>query len=180
MGIAEKILAALLAAALLFSGGYKYGYRNAANQHATQQLKQEREARANYKAGVKRAIKQANQIAEQNAEMEDVSVQRRARIETVFQKIDREVIRYVQTDAGHGLCFDDDGLRLYNAANRGEFAATDQTAPSPGVPGAVPGIATGEGWNTGRSAANQQDRGAALLPLPGSASLTGRLGKAQP
>lgn len=173
------ILAALLALAGGGAGCYSWGAKNATNACKAEKLEVERKAHANYVEGVKRAIEQADQIDEQNAEAESASVQRRARIETVFQTIDREVIRYVQTDAGRGLCFDAAGLRLYNAANRGELTSEDQAAPGAGGPGAVSGPAAGAGRLSGGGVADQQNSGAALPPVPGSAAGPSGLDQAQ-
>lgn len=173
------IIAALLAVASAGGIGYGAGHKAATNTAKAEQLKAERKAHDNYVDGVKRAIEQADQIAAENAEAESAGVQRRARIERVFQTIDHEVIRYVQTDAGRGLCFDADGLRLYNAANRGEFPAPDQATPGPGGPGAVPGPAAGGGRLPGGGPADQQDSGAGVLPLQGTAAGAGGMDQAQ-
>lgn len=174
------ILAVLLALASAGGIGYGAGEKHATNAHKAEMLEAERKAHDDYVDGVKRAIDQADEIAAQNAEAESASVQRRARIERVFQTIDHEVIRYVQTDAGHGLCFDADGLRLYNAALRGEFPAPDQATPGPGGPGAVPGSAPGGERLPGGGSADQQDSGAGVLPLPGAAPGAGGVDEAQP
>jgi hypothetical protein len=55
--------------------------------------------------------------------VETRAVQVKTRIETQFLPIDREVIRYVETHAAVDACaLDADGVRLWNAANRGELA----------------------------------------------------------
>lgn len=179
MTLAEKILAPILFMALCAGGGFFAGYRAATNKLHAEQLTQERDAHIRYVEGVKRAIDQSDALAAQNAEAEGVSVQRRARIERVFQTINREVIRYVQTDAGRGLCFDDDGLRLYNAANRGEFPATDQAASAAGGPGGMPAAAGGARRLSGRDTLQPRLGGQGLPRLSGTAAVAGGMGEAQ-
>jgi len=177
--IAEKILAPILFLALCAGGGFFAGYRTASNKFAAQQLETERAAHVRYVEGVKRAIDQADALAAENAWFESSSVQRRARIERVFQTINREVIRYVQTDAGRGLCFDAGGLRLYNAANRGQFPAPDQAASAASGPGGVPGAAGGERRLSARNP-GQPHLGSTGVPrLPGAAAGAGGMGEAQ-
>lgn len=180
MSIAEKLLALILFMALCAGGGFFAGYRAATNKLHAEQLTQERDAHTRYVEGVKRAIDQADELAAQNAEFESASVQRLARIERVFQTINREVIRYVQTDAGRGLCFDDGGLRLYNAANRGEFPAPDQAAPGAIEPGGMPAAAAGSKERlSGRSSVQPRLGGQNLFRLQGTPSGTGGMGEAQ-
>lgn len=179
MGIAEKILALILFVTLCAGGGFFAGYRAATNKLHAEQLNQERAAHVRYIEGVKRAIEQANELADQNAEVESAGVQRRAKIERVFETITQEVIRYVQTDPGRGLCFDDDGLRLYNAANRGEFPATDQTAPGASGYGGMPSAAGGERRLSGRDSRQPRLGGQGILRLSGTSSGTGGMGEAQ-
>jgi hypothetical protein len=155
------------------------GWRAASDHYHANQLKSERSAHVRYVEGVKRAIDQADELATQNAEFESASVQRRVRIERVFQTINHEVIRYVQTDAGRGLCFDDDGLRLYNAANRGEFPAPDTAAPGAGGPGGMPGAAGGERRLSGGSPGQPRLGSQGILRLPGTAPGAVGVGKAQ-
>jgi hypothetical protein len=77
--------------------------------------------------------------------VEAQAVKVKTRIETQFVPIDREVLRYVETHAAVDACaLDADGVRLWNAANRGQLAggaAADDDAP---VPGAAPAIANRE------------------------------------
>lgn len=174
-GVHMNIYVALIAAAI----GALGGWLAASDHHEAKQLKTERAAHTRYVEGVQRAIDQAGELATQNAEADGASVQHRAQIERVFQTINHEVIRYVQTDAGRGLCFDDDGLRLYNAANRGEFPAPDQAAPGASGHGGMPAAAGSErrlsGGNPGQPRLGRQG----VLRMPGAASGTGGMGEAQ-
>lgn len=179
MSLAEKLLALVLFLALCAGGGFFAGYRAATNKLHAQQLDIERKSHVRYVEGVKRAIDQADALAVENAEFESDSVQRRARIERVFQTINQEVIRYVQTDAGRGLCFDADGLRLYNAANRGEFPATDPSAPGASGPGGMPGADGGERRLSGGSPGQPRLGSQGVLRMPGTAPGAGGLGEAQ-
>lgn len=170
----------ILVVLIAYGGGCYYaGDKHATDACKADQLTTERKATAHYVEGVKRAIDQADELAAQNAAFDSASVQRRARIERVFETITQEVIRYVQTDAGRGLCFDDDGLRLYNAANRGEFPATDQTASSASGYGGMPSAAGGERRLSGRDTRQPRLGGQGIPRLSGTASGTGGLGETQ-
>lgn len=180
MPLLYQAMAALVALALATGGGFFAGGRAASNKFAAGQLAAERAAHVRYVEGVRLAIERVDAVAARNAEADGAAVQLRARIEAVSRTLQREVIRYVQTDAGRGLCFDDDGLRLYNAANRGEFAADDPAMAGGGGHGTVPGAAAGGERKPGGDPAHQRRHGAAVPPVPGSPALAGGLGKAQP
>ena len=172
------ILAVLLALAGYGGGCYYAGDKHATDACRSEKLEAERTAHVRYVDGVKRAIGQAEELASQDAEIEAASLQRQAKTARVFQTIDREVTRYVQTDSGRDLCFDDHGLRLYNAANRGEFpagaAAIENTATAAG---GVPKLAGGGQRLSGRDPGEPRLGGQGVSRLPGAAAGTGRAGE---
>lgn len=180
MPLLYQAVAALVALALATGGGFATGWRAAGNACDARQLAQVRVDQAHQVETTRRAIDQANALAARNAAADGAAVQRRERVEAVTKTIEREVIRYVQTDAGRGLCFDDDGLRLYNAAQRGDFPAADPAMASRGGHAAVPTPAAGGERKPGGDPAHQRRYGAAVPPVPGSPALAGVLGKAQP
>lgn len=107
------IVAALLAL-LAFVGGCMHGEQLAAGKTAQRdQRVQQADVRR-----VDNALEAAQGVATASAEQQ-------VRIVTKFQPIEREVIRYVQTPAAAELCLDADGLRIWTAANRGEFEAAE-------------------------------------------------------
>lgn len=87
----------------------------------------------------------------------------RVRIETVYEEIEVEVERVVERAVYLDRCFDDDGLRLANAALRGEGAA------GRGADGTMPG-AEALGLGLGQGGAEQAGGSVpALSRLPESA-----------
>ena len=124
------LLIALLAA---LAGAGAYGY-HAGGDAARAVAEREQHA------ALVRAIDQAEELARQDAEVLAAHEVAADHIRTVFQSIDREVIRYVETHAVGPVCLGADGMRLWAAANAGDFpAGTSQ----PG--GGLPSPATGTG-----------------------------------
>lgn len=96
-------------------------------------------------AAVERAVEQAEVLAAQDREVLSAHEVRSERIRTVFQEIDKEVIRYVALHVSDGDCLDAGGMRLWGLANLGP----DARAPGESVDAvpslAAPGIAEGSG-----------------------------------
>ena len=86
---------------------------------------------------IEKAIARHNLVATAGQKIEVAAVARAAKTETHFQKIENEVIRYVQTHPIATDCsMDSDGLRIWRAANRN--AESDTTGePDEGVPAAA-------------------------------------------
>lgn len=125
-GIAYSALGALGLAAVTGVLGYRAGHDEAVTQ-----------AQAEQAAHLRRAIAQAEDIAAQDREIYAAGDARVARIQRVFQTIDREVIRYVKTHPLAADCLDADGLQLWTAANAGAL-------PTGAGDGAQPGIVPGQ------------------------------------
>lgn len=108
-------------------GAYGLGRVHANNACAAQTL-----------AAVERAIAQAEQLAREDAEILRADIERQERVRTRFRTITREVVRYVETHPDRRECLDADGLRVWNAANAGDFAPA-----AGGVRAGMPGAAAG-------------------------------------
>ncbi len=134
--------------------GYRQGYRAATTQ-----------AEAEQAAHLRNAIAQAEAIAEQDRAIYAAGDARVARVQRVFQTIDREVIRYVQAHPLAVECLDADGLRLWTAANAGHLAATSGDSRDAGP---LPGdAAAAEGYDRPDAAGGSRGAGAAVSPTPG-------------
>lgn len=166
--IAFRACIALVLAAALFIGGCVHGQRMEQGKEAVAQV-------AEQKADEKR-IEHVDAVSEQaNTE----SAQAAVRVITKFQPIEREVIRYVATySASHPdpvECLDADGLRLWRAANRGEFQAADGASDgSAAVRGAEPDSSPdGREGNEPAGGSRSPDEG--LSPVQAAASGAGEL-----
>lgn len=99
------------------------------------------------------------------------SAERHDQVVTRFVPIEKEVIRYVQTPAAATACLDADGLRIWRAANRGEF---DAAGPSGAGHAAVSG-SSGSGEREGGGSVGEPRRDSEGLSGVQSAAIgTGR------
>lgn len=119
----SRLLAAL-AVVLAAAAGFWFGWQ-AGDEEARYELSQA------YLAGERQARAQEARAASAAAGVASASASRHARIETRYQTIEKEVIRYVQTPVAAAECLDADGLRLWRAANRGELAAAEPAGAGP-------------------------------------------------
>lgn len=124
-------------------------------------------------ASLIRALSQAEELARQDAEVLATHEVAAERIRTVFQSIDREVIRYVATHSADPVCLDAAGVRLWAAANAGDFpAGTGQ----PG--GGLPATAAGAGdLSRGGPAGESRGGDAGVSRMPATASRPGGVGE---
>jgi hypothetical protein len=139
---AYSALAALVVALLLCAGSYFWGGSNASTKCTLTATKTELH-QTQAAVGVNAATQSAA------AAVATDSAARHDKIETKYQTIEKEVVRYVQTPAAANACLDADGLRIWSAANRGEFDAAG--AASTGH-AAVPGSASSGIGQGGRPA----------------------------
>lgn len=100
----------------------------------------------------------------------DVSAARHTQIVTRFLPIEREVTRYVQTPAAATACLDDAGLRIWRAANLGEFDSA--SSPSAGH-AALPGSGAAGIGPIGRSADEPRRDGEGVPGVPSAPEGTG-------
>ena len=110
-GLGSVKLVAIAAAVALTAGLY-LGYTYATGQAAKNQI-----------AGVKKDLKEAAIIATENATIEKKGVEKQAAVRAGFRTLAKEVIKYVDKNPGTAECgLDNDGLRLWIAANQGPKA----------------------------------------------------------
>ncbi|MDB5802283.1 MAG: hypothetical protein JWL63_3222 [Rhodocyclales bacterium] len=158
------VLVALAASTALFVGGCVHGESMSDGKQA--------------KTTVKAAQADANRITvvqNVSSTVAEASAAEHVRVITKFQPIDREVIRYVQTHDAAAVCLDDDGLRIWRAANRGEFEA-----PQPASAGhdSLP-VATGASeWIAERPPGQPRGSDEAIPPVHGAPGGTGELDRA--
>lgn len=113
-------------------------------------------------AAVEHAIQQADKLAAQDREVLEAAAERAARVETQTRTIEREVIRYVtSTPIAARDCLDADGLRIWAAANSGEWTVA---APAPGA--AASGPAAAQIDQSRRPAGQPRGDGGAVSPVP--------------
>lgn len=148
----------MLASAVLgvtsFVGGCMHGEQLAAGQTA------QRDQRAQ-QADIRRIDNAIDAAMKASAASENA----KTRVVTRFKPIEREVIRYVQSPAAAEQCLDADGLRIWSAANRGEFETTrTERAGHDAVPGGD--SASGE-WLAGRRAGESRRDGESLAAVRG-------------
>jgi len=154
------LLAALICSLGMVAGGYEWGSRSATNA-----------CEAKKGAAQTKVIERHEQVAEVAQSVAVASAERHVQVVTKFQTIDREVIRYVQTPAATTPCLDDDGLRIWTAANHGTFEpATAERAGHVALLGAS-SAGVGGGWG---SAGESRHPGETVLRVPGEASGPGR------
>jgi hypothetical protein len=146
-------LAALCIAGTAFVGGCQHGKSRAADKAAKADL-----------ADTRADIERLNTAADVVSVVSTESAARHAQVEVRFQTIEKEVIRYVQTPAAAAVCLDDDGLRLWRAANRGEF---DAAASEPAGHDSLPDPGRAGIWGSGQPVGRSRSPGEALPRLPG-------------
>ena len=160
LGLAERVLASLLAAGLLFFGGYFVGK---SDERQDQQVREKKALEASVELHVQRA--------EAGQRVELSSAQREEKTAVIFNGISHQVIDYAQKHALDLDCrLDDSGLRLWNAANAGA-TAPEASAGHAALSAAAPGAKRGTDGAVG-----QPHRGGEALPrVPGSSPGADRL-----
>lgn len=113
------LVAALLAA---FVAGGVIGWRAGSAQGRADAAEARQSVAETQLQGERQLRNQEASAASAAAVVASASASRHARVEIHYQTIEKEVIRYVQTPAAAIECLDADGLRIWRAANRGEFA----------------------------------------------------------
>ncbi len=147
--------------------GYIQGHKAATTAAEAEQAKH-----------LRNAFAQAEALAAQDREIITAGDARVARIQRVFQTIDREVIRYVQTHPLAADCLDADGLQLWTAANAG---AVPPGASDGAQPGPLPGDAAGaKGRDGAGPAGGPRGAGAAVSQPARGGRDVGRLDVGQP
>jgi hypothetical protein len=109
--LAYAALAAIGIAGAAGVAGYRAGHQAAVT-----------EAQAEQAGHLRRAIAEAEAIAEQDRALLASHEAAQVRVRTIFQTIEKEALRYVALHVTDADCMDADGLRLWNAANRGPDA----------------------------------------------------------
>lgn len=156
----QSLLIRIGLAAIVFGAGLYFGFQYAHNDCQADQGEAQVEA-----------VEIHDQAAEAGQVVEQQAVKRRVNTESVFNGIQRGVITYVQTHPVATDCrLDDDGLRLWAAANAG--ADSDAACRGDDLLRAV--AAAGERCDDG-SADQPPRRGAGVPPLPGPAPGADRL-----
>lgn len=111
------------------------------------------------------AIEQADVLAAQDREIDTATAVRSAAVETRYQVINRELIRYVAHPRDPIECLDADGLRLWRDANAGEEPPPG-SHPDPPLPAvAAAGLSAGDG-----PAEQPHRNGAAVSAVPREAA----------
>ena len=156
----QTILIRIGLAAVVFALGAWLGYSYERNDRKADQAEAQTET-----------IEIHDQAAEAGRVVERAAVQRNVKTDAVFNGIQRGVIAYAQSHPAAIDCrLDDDGLRLWRAANAG--TDPDRAGSIDGAVRTAP--ATEERSNDG-TADQPQRSGAFLPPVPQSAPGTDRL-----
>lgn len=158
--LAARLLAGLVLALALFTMGYGLGrkHEGAAREAAQIKVMQDMAART-------------AELAQQDAVLSATQETARERVRIVYRTLRQEVTRYV-ANTEHSSCgIDDDGLRLWNAANRGDAAVGARESPD-----ALPGSAGGAGWTDGGAAGESSGRDGALPSVQDPPSGSGAVG----
>lgn len=120
-----RFAAGLVLLVLTFVAGCQHGQKLESGQVAKRDL-----------GAVQTEIRRADAASAAVSVVATASAEAHEKIVTRYQTIEKEVIRYVQTPVAAAVCLDDDGLRIWTAANRGEFEAAGTIgaghAPLPG------------------------------------------------
>lgn len=157
----------ILAIIALAAGSYMLGHFNGVKDTVLRQ-------RSELLEHTQRAIRQANELAKQDSDLLTAHEAKAERIRTIFQTIDREVIRYVQDHANTTSdCLDSDGMRLWRAANAGSIKALPASKLDYSLSTRV--AATGIGQGAG-SAGQPRGNSEALPRVQGQARGLGGLG----
>lgn len=159
-------LGALIGTLALAGASYYAGHKHAANACVADNAATEKQRAADKLQSVQRAIDQANELARQDAMILTTQEAKRGRIRAQADRIKQEIDAHVDTHpALNNVCFDADGLRLYNA----NPALGEPAAPAAGeLDVAVPGSAESGGRAGGDNLAQQRGTGAALFGVPGA------------
>ena len=151
----QSILIRIGLAAVVFALGAWLGYSYERNDRKADQAEAQAET-----------VEIHDQAAEVGRVVEQAAVQRSVKTDAVFNGIQRGVIAYVQSHPAAIDCrLDDDGLRLWRAANAG----ADIESAAVGHGAVRTAAAAGERGDDG-SADQSQRSGALVSPVPGSAS----------
>lgn len=158
--IAARLLAGLVLALALLTMGYGLGRKHEGAAREAAQIKAMQDMAA-----------RAAELAQQDAVLSATQEAGRERVRIVYRTLRQEVTRYV-ANTEHSSCgIDGDGLRLWNAANRGD-AAVGAREPVD----TVPGPASGAGWTDGGAAGESSGRDGALPSVPDPPPGSGAVG----
>jgi len=126
---------------------YQFASQNVENAH-----------KAAVVPAIVKAVQKHEEKADKGHQVAATAAAKVAKVDQTFQKIEEGVLTYAQQNPGRADCsLNADGLRLWRAANRGEFAEPEGSAGR-GSPGGVSeGAAGSEG--RGASVAVGQPRG---------------------
>ena len=154
-------LGVLIAAILLAGAAYRFGHKNEETANKAEQLQT-----------VEKSIEQHDQVAEIGRTVERKTVARKRATQETFNGIHGEEIKYVRThaDADAVCSLDDDGLRLWRAANAGADADA-----AGGGHGDVSGAATTCQREDDGSVGEPPCNGGGVSPVPRSPSWVDRL-----
>lgn len=144
----------------IFQSGRAIGQGEVESIFTAQQLATEREHAARL-AALSRALAEVEQRASDAA----------TRTEQAEQTLRQEITRYAQrprSAADTRPCLDDDGLRLWRAANAAGHPSTDGPATASVVAGELPATAATARRSSGEPAAKPRGRDDAVPALPGS------------
>lgn len=131
--LAAKAAVLVIVALVAFGGGWKVkGWKDDAAQLAA----------------VEEAVAKAKSDAEFSYQAAAAAAKHTEEVRVVTQTITHEVTRWRDRPVAHNVCLDADGLRLANAALRGEAPAGPQ--PDGAVPKAGGGPGDGAGGGTPR------------------------------
>lgn len=158
--LAARLLAGLVLTLALFAAGYRLGQRHESNA---------REASLVNTLQVMAA--RAADLAQQDAALSAAQETARERVRIVYRTLRAEVNRYVAIDDYNDCGLDDDGLRLWNAANRGDAAVGAGESAD-----ALPGSARGGGRTDDDAAGQSPRRDGAVPPVPDPAQGSGAVG----
>lgn len=158
--LAARLLAGLVLALATFAAGYGLGqgHESDAREAALVNTLQTMAARA-------------AELAQQDAVLSAAQETARERVRIVYRTLREEVSRYVAINDDSDCDLDSNGLRLWNAANRGD-AAVGAGEPAD----ALPGSAGGSGRTDDDAASQSPGRDRALPSVPDPPPGSGALG----
>ena len=152
--LVSRLVTSVAIAAVAFAGGAYLGYHYASNASKAGTADAQTVAIENHDAAA---------VVGQAVERE--TVQRAVKTEAVFNGIQLGMISYAQNHPFNDVCrLDDDGLRLWNAANAGADATSSAERDA-----GMPGIASSSERSHDGSSDQSRRRGDGLSPVQGSA-----------
>lgn len=161
-----EVLAVVLAIVLIAGGSYLFGHHNEATAAkvatVTQELKQQKADNAELQRQQVQTQANAKAADEVGAKRDEAQ----AKNETHFQTITKTVYRYVQTHPDSQSCtLDDDGLRIWRAANSGDQSADTDQSRSIDAAQVRDGAAAASGRQAVDATAEPRTDGARVSPL---------------